>query len=1207
MGKESIVFLLLLILTLSISVASAADDLSVDTDISSSVDTVSIDDELQDSADIGLETTIGGSAEDDSSISMESGDSLTEGDDLSEDSNTITDISTDASKSIVGQGAESEISDTEPKATYMNVVRDDNFYGSQGLYYYFIGDTCELRYDLNAIHSDGHRRIVGNMDVYLNGEFITTVTSNENWHGYINMTGFNPGNNTVLFVFNGTEEYAPSNESIIVKGFSKRTSVSYSLIEPKYPILGHDLILNVNLKSGGEILNEDFILKIDYYKDGSPMTNYTGKGGTIVFPTDNFTKAEYSVLVIYPGSSDDIYSPVYDYVDAFYMNAEKEKLSILVGHYDDVVYENSTKFSFRVSDAGGNMESELIDVYINGEFYTTVLTSTKDNVVVTIENLRWGNNTIKLVLNETYYMKGVNKTFKTCYSKKNTETYISAAKSEIGIYEELNMGLNVKSIAGPIHESVKEGYVDIYINGVKDTTVPLRSGEFIFKKDTPGEYNISAIYVGNEYLEGSESENITITVKYIQLTPNLHLYVFGDSGNYIDGVYYDLIINPGDSAGLSTELKYNDLHLNYDVDIYVNGTLVNSTLSWQRYYHNLPYVGLYNFTAKFNGAEQYTATGFSESRLVYVKPISTYFEIDSDIQRPKIGEAMTLNYNLTTENGMTEGLMGTVVLYYDSNNNKILETSDLSGSVTLIARKIGQETIRFEFLSSSEYYNDSHTGNFNFIVDAKMDNRAPVSIMLDLVDSDVDGNRISISYMLANESSLDGYTINDLIQGGNIKWYLDNNYCAFTKLNSSEGVETFIVDKEGLHNITAVFDEDLNMLNATCTLSHFFKQSTYVDVSCDSYLAYGETYDIIFNAHYDEDLLDSGNVEVYVDGVLNDTIDISKSNIFRFTPTAFGNHNITFKYLENDFYKSSNKTVKFKVEKSFPGLEISIEKTVFYVNETAKFKILLTSVIEAGSKLIEVYVSKDGAADVLNATIDLSQSDVFQFAPKKAGSYTVRFVFNEDDYSFHVEDFADLVFKPLPVATKIVCSNMTTTAIDTKVDGKKGQYLSITLKDKNNKVLAGKTVEITLNKVTYKVKTNSNGIAKLQINIKKAGTYTASIKFAGDSPYIKSSASIKIKVNKQKPKISAAKKTFKRTAKTKKVTAKLTTSRGKILKNKKLTFTVNGKKYTVKTNSKGIATAKVKLTKKGTFTCKIKYAGDTTYKAITKSIKVVVK
>ena len=47
--------------------------------------------------------------------------------------------------------------------------------------------------------------------------------------------------------------------------------------------------------------------------------------------------------------------------------------------------------------------------------------------------------------------------------------------------------------------------------------------------------------------------------------------------------------------------------------------------------------------------------------------------------------------------------------------------------------------------------------------------------------------------------------------------------------------------------------------------------------------------------------------------------------------------------------------------------------------------------------------------------------------------------------------------------------------------------------------------------------------------------------------------------------------------------------------------------FTGKNKATVLATAKVKLTKKGTYTCNIKYAGDTTYSPIVKKISVVIK
>lgn len=60
-------------------------------------------------------------------------------------------------------------------------------------------------------------------------------------------------------------------------------------------------------------------------------------------------------------------------------------------------------------------------------------------------------------------------------------------------------------------------------------------------------------------------------------------------------------------------------------------------------------------------------------------------------------------------------------------------------------------------------------------------------------------------------------------------------------------------------------------------------------------------------------------------------------------------------------------------------------------------------------------------------------------------------------------------------------------------------------------------------------------------------------------------------------------------------------------KGKKITLKVNGKTYRPKTNSKCVAKFTLKLSKKGKYTAKIKFAGDKTYKSSSKSIKITVK
>ena len=167
--------------------------------------------------------------------------------------------------------------------------------------------------------------------------------------------------------------------------------------------------------------------------------------------------------------------------------------------------------------------------------------------------------------------------------------------------------------------------------------------------------------------------------------------------------------------------------------------------------------------------------------------------------------------------------------------------------------------------------------------------------------------------------------------------------------------------------------------------------------------------------------------------------------------------------------------------------------------------------------------------------------------------------------------------------------------------------LVITLKDADGNPISGATVTVDLNGAK-KYTTDKNGQVKVAVGKLVPKTYTAKISFAGDDNYNASSTTAKVTVKKASPKITASAKSFKFEDKTKKYTVTLKDNKGNVLKNKKVTLKVNGKTYTATTNSKGVATFKLtKLTKKGTFTAVVTFAGDKYYSKVTKKPKITVK
>lgn len=174
-----------------------------------------------------------------------------------------------------------------------------------------------------------------------------------------------------------------------------------------------------------------------------------------------------------------------------------------------------------------------------------------------------------------------------------------------------------------------------------------------------------------------------------------------------------------------------------------------------------------------------------------------------------------------------------------------------------------------------------------------------------------------------------------------------------------------------------------------------------------------------------------------------------------------------------------------------------------------------------------------------------------------------------------------------------------------------GKY-AVTVKDKNGKAIAGENVTIYIkNKKIKTVTINKKGIATVKITASKLKSLKAgskTLKITLSSNYNPSSKSFKITINKEKTKIAAKKKTFKKSLKTKKYTIQLKNSKNKAIKKAKVYLKVKGKTYTAKTNSKGKATFKItKLNKKGKFTSKITFKATKYYKGVSKKVKLTIR
>ena len=212
----------------------------------------------------------------------------------------------------------------------------------------------------------------------------------------------------------------------------------------------------------------------------------------------------------------------------------------------------------------------------------------------------------------------------------------------------------------------------------------------------------------------------------------------------------------------------------------------------------------------------------------------------------------------------------------------------------------------------------------------------------------------------------------------------------------------------------------------------------------------------------------------------------------------------------------------------------------------------------------------------------------------KAGNYTVTAFYNGDNnldasasntISFSVSDVY-----PVLTAKGVTKTYGTTTK------------LVVYLKDNKGNAIANANVNVDIKGKVTPITTNSNGQATMAIG-QAPGTYYAKITY----PKAKQ-VTAKIVVKKATPKLTAAKKTFKRTVKVKNYVVILKTNKNKALKSVWVSLKVNKKTYKVKTNVKGQAIFKINnLAKKGIYKAVVKFAGNKYYNAKTVNTKIAVR
>ena len=284
---------------------------------------------------------------------------------------------------------------------------------------------------------------------------------------------------------------------------------------------------------------------------------------------------------------------------------------------------------------------------------------------------------------------------------------------------------------------------------------------------------------------------------------------------------------------------------------------------------------------------------------------------------------------------------------------------------------------------------------------------------------------------------------------------------------------------------------------------------------------------------------------------------------------AKGTHQISFKFEGNDNFKG--KSGKASIVVADAKTKLSSKVVVMHYNDGSKFHVKLTD--NKGKPLAnkDVKIILNGITSICktnnDGTATLSLKDI------KPGNYLVKYHYAQSGSKYYSSGSKRVII--LQKVAKVSASDLT-------IDFKKGGYYKVTVKDESGNLLKDVYVKSTINGKSYIYQTDSNGVAKLKIDV-DVGCYSIQTLLA--DPIYKSAPVTKQLVVKGAKFIPI--KNYFPIGNPATFSLKVVNEKNKILKGKKIVFTYKGKTLTAKTNKNGIAKVDLGVVSKGSL--KIKY------------------
>ena len=354
-----------------------------------------------------------------------------------------------------------------------------------------------------------------------------------------------------------------------------------------------------------------------------------------------------------------------------------------------------------------------------------------------------------------------------------------------------------------------------------------------------------------------------------------------------------------------------------------------------------------------------------------------------------------------------------------------------------------------------------------------------------------------------------------------------------TDLNNITGVATVLIDGvdkgeypvengiltindlvEGDYEVTVNFAGDDTHPEATATATvHVGKVLIPVNLVLSlADIKYGEdaTAEVALTAKDPE----SGNI-VRLSGVVNVTVGDQTKEVtvtdgkgqVKFTGLNANSYVAIAEYFGDDTYDYAMVTAPITV-KQLKTRIVARNMTTTAINVTEDGRIgqyfSWTLVDEKGNVLADKAVSIGFNANVYNRVTNSSGQARLQINLQNSGPYTFAI-------SFLGDDNYEGCFEVVKIDVNKQKAQLTASGATYKASAAT-KTLSATYKTKAGKAIVGKTIKFTVNGKTYSAKPDANGVAKVNVSLTKAGSYSVEVKATETNTYAEQTKTVTLKL-----------------------------------------------------------------------------------------------